>query len=258
MLLSGTSLPFFAPSRGDGRTAMVITGTNDDPGREHFTEADWVEFARPHGDAEHRARVARHLEAGCPECEHTLRLWAALLSVADQQTSDQPVEAIRDEMKRLRRPRPEPIGERVSRAVALVFDSFRQPQLAAVRATGLSPRHLLYKAGRYTIKLEVELGTATDRLSIVGQILNEQDPTGVLRDIAVRALKGSVTLDRTLTNELGEFHLEPDASERLQLSIDVPEIGTFSVHPPHAESGPSGAGRKTLSSGSHGRKARTR
>ena len=239
---------------------MVITETNDDPRRNHFTEDDWVEFARRHGDPEHRAQVARHLEGGCPDCELTLRLWAALLSVADQETFDQPEEAaVREIKRRLARKRLEPIGERVSRAVALVFDSFRQPQLAAVRATGLSPRHLLYKAGRYTIKLQVEPGTAADRLSIVGQILNEQDPTGVLRDIAVCALKGSRTLDRTLTNELGEFHLEPGASERLQLSIDVPEIGTFSVHPPRApESSPRSAGPKIVESAGHRKKARTR
>jgi hypothetical protein len=239
--------------------AMVITETSDVAGRNHFTEEDWVDLARGQGDRMHRAQVARHLEDGCPECEQTLRLWAAVLSVADQEAFDQPVERpIREIKRRVARDRPEPLGERVSRAVALVFDSFRQPQLAAVRATGLSPRHLLYKAGHYTIKLQVEAGTASDRLSIVGQILNEQDPTGVLRDIAVRALKGSRTLDRTLTNELGEFHLEPDASEMLQLSIDVPEIGTFSVHPPRAESSPGGDGRKTIQSAGHGKKARTR
>jgi len=233
--------------------AMVITESIDDPGHEHFTEDDWVEFARWQGDREHRARVARHLEAGCQECERTLALWAAVLSVADQETCELPADAsIRAMKRRLARQRSESLGERVSRAVALVFDSFREPQLAAVRSTGLSPRHLLYKAGRYTIKLQVEPGTVADRLSIVGQILNEQDPTGVLRDIAVRALKGSKTLDRTLTNELGEFHLEPDASERLALSIDVPEIGTFSVHPPAtARAASRGAGRKGIESRGH-------
>jgi anti-sigma factor RsiW len=241
--------------------AMVITETNnDDRGHEHFTEDDWVEFARRRGDPEHRARVARHLEAGCRECQKTLRLWAAMLSVADQETSDPSVAAAVGATER--RPtfdRAETLGERVSRAVALVFDSFRNPQLAGVRAAGLSPRHLLYKAGRYTIKLQVEPGTVADRLSIMGQVLNEQDPTGVLRDIAVRALKGSKTLDRTLTNELGEFHLEPDASERLQLSIDVPEIGTFSVHPSGAAAAASrGAGPKGNESRGHGTKARPR
>jgi hypothetical protein len=236
--------------------AMVITETNDDPGREHFSEDDWVDFARGQDDREHRAQVARHLEAGCAECERTLRLWAALLSVADQENSHGPGNrAIHRVGRRFARDPAETFGERVSRGVALVFDSFRQPQLAAVRATGFSPRHLLYKAGRYTIKLQVEAGAASDRLSIVGQILNEQDPTGVLRDIAVRALEGSRTLDRTRTNELGEFHLEPDTSEKLQLSIDVPEIGTFSVQPPSAEK--SAAAGKGEGPGG-GRKARTR
>jgi hypothetical protein len=235
---------------------MVISDADAGSVHEHFTEDDWLEFARRHGDPEHRARVARHLDAGCPECERTLRLWAAVLSVADQETSDRPVDAaIGERKRRLARDRPETMGERVSAAVALVFDSFRQPQLAALRATGLSPRHLLYKAGRYTIKLQVEAGTASDRVSIAGQILNEQHPTGVLRDIAVRALKGSRTLERTRTNELGEFHLEPHTSEELQLSIDVPEIGTFSVQPPSAAEKSAAAGKSQRPGGG---KARTR
>jgi hypothetical protein len=226
--------------------SMVITETNMDRGREHFTEADWVEFARGQGDREHRAEVARHLEAGCVACERTVRLWAALLSVADQENADGPIKAaIRQVSRRFARQRRQ-LGETASRAVALVFDSFHEPQLVGVRASGLSPRHLLYKAGHYTIKLQVEPAAAADRISIVGQILNEEDPTGVLRHIAVRALKGSRTLERTLTNELGEFHLEPDASEKLRLSIDVPEIGTFSVQPPGSAAGiPRAAGRQS-------------
>jgi hypothetical protein len=234
---------------------MVMTEMSQDRGREHFTEADWVAFAQGQGDPEHRTEVARHLESGCVACERTVRLWAALLSVADQQTTEGSLKAaIRQVSRRFAR-EGKRVGEAASRAVALVFDSFHEPQLAGVRASGLSPRHLLYKAGHYTIKLQVEPAAGADRISIVGQILNEDDPTGVLRHIAVRALKGSRTLERTLTNELGEFHLEPDSSEKLRLSIDVPEIGTFSVQPPgSAPDSPRAAGRKPAEGAGRSRK----
>ena len=143
--------------------------------------------------------------------------------------------------------------------MALVFDSFRQPELAGVRSTGALPRQLLYKAGRYTIKVQVEPGAASDRLCIVGQILDEQDPAAVLRDIAVSAMKGTRTLGRTHTNRMGEFHLEPDATEKLQLSVDVPEIGTFTVESPRsAEKRPTGAGGKATGGPGRGKRARPR
>jgi hypothetical protein len=229
-----------------------------DPGltTEHFTEDDWISFARGQGDLMHRRRVAQHLEAGCPKCDQTLRLWSVLLSLAEQEAAEAPFLA--------KARRPSPVGrlaERVTARVALVFDSFRQPALAlsGVRSSGPSPRQLLYKAGRYTIKVQVEPGSASDRMFIVGQILDEKDPTAALRDVAVRALQGTRTLDRTHTNRLGEFHLEPDATDKLQLSVDVPEIGTFTVESPRlAGRGSRGSVDEAAGAPGRGRKARPR
>ena len=229
---------------------------------EHFSEEDWVDFARRRGDPGHRARVASHLETGCPRCLQTLRLWNAVLSVADQEAAyAPPKEAVRELRGRFALQRPKGLRERMAAGVALVFDSFRQPLPAGMRAgrLSLSSRQLLYKAGRYTIKLQVEPGMEQERLSIVGQILDEQDPAGGLRDIAVLALKGSHTLDRTITNQLGEFYLEPGATDKLQLSVDVPEIGTFTVESPRRslKAGRGAEGRAIQGFG-RGRKARPR
>jgi hypothetical protein len=230
-------------------------------GHEHFREEDWLDFARDVGDRERRALVARHLEMGCPECEETLRLWAAVLTVADQAAEAGLPNSVLQRMKdRFPLHRPPKLGEKIAAGAALVFDSFRQPLLAGMRASsGAMARQLLYKAGRYTIKLQVEAGMGQAKVSIVGQILDEQDPTGGLRDIAVLALKGSKTLDRTITNQLGEFHLEPGATDRLQLSVDVPEIGTFTVESPRRspKTGRGAEGKATEGSG-RGRKARPR
>jgi hypothetical protein len=201
---------------------------------QHFSEEDWVDFARAQGNLEQRARVVRHLEAGCPRCAQTLRIWAAVLSVAEQKASCPPPEqTIANLKKQFARQKPKGLRERLASEVALVFDSFRQPLPAGVRASGLlPPRYLLYKAGRYAIRVRVEPTAASNNCTIVGQILDEQEPTRALRDIAVLAMKGTRTLGRTLTNQLGEFQLEPDAAGSLQLSVGVPEIGTFTVEPP--------------------------
>jgi hypothetical protein len=224
---------------------------------EHFTEDDWTSFARGQGDLVHRVRVAEHLEAGCPKCEQTLRLWSVLLSVAEQEAAEAPcLLKARPASSAGRR-----LGERVAARVALVFDSFCQPALAlsGVRASGPSPRQLLYKAGRYTIKVQVEPGSASDRMYIVGQILDEDDPTNALRDVVVRALQGTRTLGRTHTNRLGEFHLEPDATDKLQLFVDVPEIGTFTVESPRLAEKRSREGVDKAAGGpGRGKKARPR
>jgi hypothetical protein len=228
---------------------------------EHFSEEDWVDFAREQGDLDQRARVARHLEAGCPRCAQTLRIWTAVLSVAEQEASYPPPEqAILHVKKQFAGQKPKGFRERVATQVALVFDSFRQPLPAGVRATALlPPRYLLYKAGRYAIRVRIEPSATTDSWSIVGQILDEQEPTRILRDIAVLAMKGTRTLGRTLTNQLGEFHLEPDAADSLQLSVGVPEIGTFTVEPPRwSEKTARQAGGTTAGRAGRGRKGQPR
>jgi hypothetical protein len=246
---------------GAAEDGPMMAQVNESSGHDHFREEDWLDFAREVGDQDHRARVAQHLEAGCSECEQTFRLWAAVLSVADQATQTGPPDSILQRMKdRFAVHRPRKLQEKIAAQAALVFDSFRQPLLAGMRASsGNLARQLLYKAGRYTIKLQVESGAGTERLSIVGQILDDREPTGGMRDIAVLALRGNKTLDRTITNPLGEFHLEPNATDKLQLSVDVPEIGTFTVEPPRrTESGGRGANGKAAEGSGRSKKARLR
>jgi hypothetical protein len=125
--------------------------------------------------------------------------------------------------------RPEGLRERVARKASLVFDSFRQPLPAGVRAAGPSPRQVLYKAGRYLIMLRVEPSADSDRLSVVGQILDEMHPKKAVENVAVLVLNGDEAVERTLTNRLGEFQLEPDPAESLRISVGVPEIGSLSV-----------------------------
>jgi hypothetical protein len=199
---------------------------------EHFTEEDWFDFAHQQAAPSVRASLERHLEKGCSRCTQTVRLWRAVLDVADQEAAGRPPDAALRQVKgdfALRRPKR--LVERVAEQAALVFDSFRQPQPMGVRGAGPTPRQLLYKAGRYMIRLRLEPAADAERLSIVGQLVDEHPSPAAVQDIAVLALKGGKTLDRTLTNHLGEFVLEPDAAEDLRLCVGVAEIGTFTVEP---------------------------
>jgi hypothetical protein len=222
---------------------------------EHLTEEDWFDFARQQAAPAVRARLEQHLEKGCSRCTQTVRLWRAVLDVADQEAAYRPPEGVLRQLKAdfaLRRPKG--LLERVAEQVALVFDSFRQPQAAGVRTAGAAPRQLLYKAGRYAIRLRLESGADAQRLSIVGQLVDEHHSPAAVQDIAVIALKGRKTIDRTLTNQLGEFVLEPDSAENLRLCVGVAEIGTFTVEPRQATGRPEGdAVRALRMSGRRGR-----
>jgi hypothetical protein len=202
---------------------------------EHPTEEDWFDFAHQQAAPSVRAGLERHLEKGCTRCTQTVRLWRAVLDVADQEAAYRPPdEALRQLKGDFALRRPKGLLERMAEQAALVFDSFQQPQAMGVRGAGPSPRQLLYKAGRYAIRLRLESAPDTERLSIVGQLVDEHQSPAAVQDIAVLALQGRKTLDRTLTNHLGEFVLEPDAAENLRLCVGVAEIGTFTVEPRQA------------------------
>ena len=202
---------------------------------EHSSEEDWFDFARQQAAPAVRARLEQHLEKGCSRCTQTVRLWRAVVDVAVQEAAYRPPdEALRQIKGDFALRRPKGLLERVAEQAALVFDSFRQPQPAGLRTAGAAPRQLLYKAGRYSIRLRLEPGTDAERLSIVGQLVDEQHSPAAVQDIAVIALKGTKTVDRTLTNHLGEFVLEPDTAENLRLCVGVAEIGTFTVVPRQA------------------------
>ena len=226
---------------------------------EHFSEEDWFDFAHQQAAPSVRASLERHLEKGCSRCTQTVRLWRAVLDVADQEAAYcPPDEALRQAAGDFALRRPKGLLERVAEQAALVFDSFRGPLPMGVRAAGASPRQLLYKAGRYAIRLRLEAAPEADRLSIVGQLVDEHQYPAAVQDIAVLALQGRKTLDRTLTNHLGEFVLEPDAAENLRLCVGVAEIGTFTVEPRPATAKTEGDAVRALDMSGRRGKARQR
>jgi hypothetical protein len=196
-------------------------------GRGHFSEEDWLDLAR--GQAGDRdAPLAAHLGA-CAPCAETFGFWQSVVELTGREAGFTPPEsALRQARAQFAYARPKGLAARAAEAAALVFDSFRQPLAAGVRAVGPSPRQMLYKAGTYVVRLRVEPADE-DRLSIVGQIVDDGEPGRVLRDLAVLVLNGKETVDRTLTNHLGEFALDPEPADNLRLSVGVPDRHPLTV-----------------------------
>jgi hypothetical protein len=224
------------------------------PGRDHFSEEDWLDFARAQS-GETGTALERHLATGCASCAATLRFWHSVLSVAGREAAYAPPDAaVRQVRARFAFAPPKSLLARAAEAATLMFDSFQQPLAAGVRAAGPSPRQMLYKAGSYVVRLRVEPADGSERLSIVGQVVDDADPARMLGDLAVLVLSGKQTVDRTLTNHLGEFALDPEPADNLRLSVGVPDGGPLTV-PLLVRSRASRAGARVL--GGPGRKTAT-
>jgi hypothetical protein len=188
----------------------------------HFSEEDCLDLARGLA-GDRQAELERHLAAPCAACADSLRFWRSVLDLAAPEPGHAPPEAaVREARASFTLARPRGPATRIAEAAALVFDSFRQPVPAGVRALGLSPRQMLYKAGPIAVRLRVESGAASERLTVVGQIVDDDDPSRAMRNLAVLVLSGRQTVDRTLTNHLGEFQLEPEPADDLRLSVGMP------------------------------------
>jgi hypothetical protein len=202
----------------------------------HFADDEWLDFARHQDGAEQRARLGAHLQTGCRRCEKALRFWQTVFELARQDVAYEPPDAAVRQLKgQFAFQRPKGALERAALRASLVFDSFKQPLASGVRSAGSEPRQLFYKAGRYAIRLRTESVADSGRLLIVGQVVDEDDPARALRDIAVLVFMKDATMDRTLTNGLGEFVFDgmPDA-ENLRIAIGVRETGFLTVALPVA------------------------
>jgi hypothetical protein len=199
----------------------------------HFAEEDWADFVRQEGAAAQRARMQRHVDDRCPECSRTLQLWTAVGRFARREASYQPPDhTVRQAKGQYSIHRPSGLLERTAAATLLV-DSAREPSALGVRvAGGAAARQLLYRSGHRVVKLRLESPPDTERLSLVGQIVDESALTEPVEQVAVLLLRGRSAVTGTLTNRLGEFEMEFDAAKGLRLSLGTPGTRPITVRLP--------------------------
>jgi CheY-like chemotaxis protein len=111
----------------------------------------------------------------------------------------------------------------------LIFDSFRSPQPAGLRASGALTRQLAYQHRDATIDLLIEAKEESGRVSLAGQVLGFNLRKGANHGLAVLLIDRMKTLARTATNQFGEFHLEFEFVEGAGLQIRVSEGSWASI-----------------------------
>lgn len=215
---------------------MEVTGTG--PGRpepegsngvtelmRHYTLAEWVDFARNVVEGSVRERMQSHLDTGCARCSRELSLWQRFHRVAQRTSSEQPSEnalrAVRSAFA-VRRPAKRDVHAGQSAIVELLFDSFRAPALAGVRSSANRSRQLLYGAASYRIDVRIEPQIDSDKVVLIGQVLNSTDPNERLSEVPVTLWKGRKVLAASVTNHQGEFQLECEMDSSFRLMLTLP------------------------------------
>jgi len=112
---------------------------------------------------------------------------------------------------------------------SLLFDSFRSPLLAGVRSAGSASQQLLYGVGDYRIDVRIEPQMDSEKVVLIGQVLNSADPDERLSAAPVTLLKGRKILAESVTSEFGEFQIECELQGSLRLVVLLHGRGEVSL-----------------------------
>jgi hypothetical protein len=190
---------------------------------QHYSLEDWADFARNVAGDARKLAMHSHLETGCKHCTKLYTLWQRVDVAARRESTFQPPEAVVRTVKGLgaihgiAKPR-----NASSKLAELLFDSFRSPLLAGIRSTAAAARQLLYGAGDYRIDVRMEPQMDSEKVAVVGQVLNAVDPSKQSPSFPVILLKGKKIVSVSQTNSFGEFNLECELVEDLKLHLKVP------------------------------------
>lgn len=111
----------------------------------------------------------------------------------------------------------------------LLFDSLRMNGPISIRSSYIAGRRFIYEHNNTTIDVLIDVRPGSDRISLIGQVLDETRPQSTYENIAVILVARNGTLARTTTNRLGEFNLQFELAENVSLEIRVAERSWISV-----------------------------
>lgn len=177
-------------------------------------------------------RLSAHLATDCSACAETRNWYESLKAVMASDDSCEPPpwvlkRAIR--MFEVERARPR-LVERVGQKIAaLLFDSLTRPAVAGVRSTETANRQLLYRAGDYSIDLQVAPSDQS-HADLIGQILKEGETAfQSVAGLALSLSRKDETVCSIVTNEMGEFKIKAIQQGEYDLNVVTPE-GLISVY----------------------------
>jgi CheY-like chemotaxis protein len=121
------------------------------------------------------------------------------------------------------------VASRNVRIARMLFDSFCVPLPAGVRNTHTSGRHFTYEHNSTMIDVLVDVQPGSNRISLMGQVLDATRSQARNENLAVVLSAQTGTLARTRTNRLGEFNLQFEFAENVNLEIRIGERSWISI-----------------------------
>jgi CheY-like chemotaxis protein len=119
--------------------------------------------------------------------------------------------------------------------VRLIFDSFRDPLPAGLRASEARGRRVLYACGSLTVDLWIRPEEGSHRITIEGQILDMAKPGHRLENTAVALHGPKGPMAHATTNEFGEFHLDFEIQPKVVLKIEDDRARGLTISLPRME-----------------------
>ena len=178
-----------------------------------------------------RLVVETHLSQ-CSDCLQARQTLHSLVLQLQQDSSFEPPADLAQWGLNLFQPLLQPAsGGKLKKIIAaLVFDTYDQPMLAGVRRVGAPSRQLLFRAGDVDVDVKIEAMEATDRITLVGQVLSSTEK--FFDNTSVKLESQGIVRYLTLTNVVGEFSFDEVPKDTYHLSLDLPEgeITLFCVH----------------------------
>jgi hypothetical protein len=190
----------------------------------HYSQEKWVDFARNVIREDEKSLMQSHLKAGCTRCSRELSVWRRLYQFARGESGFMPPEKVVRILNaafpasRLLRE-----GGLMPRFGVLMFDSLSSPAAAGIRSSATPSRKMLYGAGSYRIDIRIEPQVDTEKIVLVGQILNSADPEECLSEVPVTLLKGKRVLAESVTGTYGEFRIEFELEGSFHALFMLPE-----------------------------------
>jgi hypothetical protein len=188
----------------------------------HFSEGDWVDFVRGLLPAGRSTEIRFQVDRRCPECIAALTFWTRVAEFLSQEVSYSPPASVLKKAERAYASQKRwkaifPAAQWAER----IFDSFRRPAVAFVRGSRSAPRHLIYEATPFVIDLKAESNPIKNRFALVGQILDSENRDFIAHEIDVVLLCGDEVVAKTRASKDGEFALDCECQDNLQLFVDV-------------------------------------
>ena len=181
----------------------------------HLTRKQRTALGSEVVSANSKQEMEKQTAQGYEACNQAFSEWRRLHGAASAERDYQPsAEALRIAKTAFASSNPA-FGRRGGYSLAeALFDSSLQPVAEGVRSTGSGARQIVYRAGRYQIDVQIEMGSDRQTLVVTGQVQDLKRPGFSGRDVLVVISNLRGQLELTTTNQFGEFRKEiPDSGD---------------------------------------------